>query len=269
MAYKALGGRRRRMFMALTTACSVIIALALVERGRLDPVPQRFPEASDAFLYSMGIGGVLTALLAVISIALGFHVRAIWRRKMAAKRGRGSDPHRDRLRANLSFASGIALSAVALPLLWCDAESYSALTDEGFVGRSYLRGTISHEPWTSLHHVEFECSGAVRLKRSRNVVPALSLRFVGGESVRDVLSMIPYGTAKADAVAHFEQARAANHVPLIWKDGAQEAKFHDRNAEIAECVDNLLQLFPAEQREPIMAMLTGRARLRVENIPPD
>ena len=218
----------------------------------------------------------MTGLLAAVSIGLGFHVRAIWQRREAKAQNPGAakntlktDLHDSRwnmLRANLSFGAGIALTLVAVPLIWRDAQSYVALTETGYVGRSYLSGTIAREPWSSLHHVEFECARSSRLRRSPDVLPRLSLRFVGGRSVDDVLSMRPYGNAKTEAVAQLEALRAENHVPLIWRSSQQEAKFADHDPAIAECVDNLLSQFPAEKRDTLMAMLTGRARLRVETI---
>jgi hypothetical protein len=276
MTESALSGRNHRLLVALTGLSGAGIAVALFERSRLSPVPQRFPEAANAFLYSIGFLGVLTGVLAAVSIGLGFHVRAIWRRReaKALKKGHADTPLRpdledsrwDMLRANFSFAAGIALTLVAVPLIWRDAESYVALTEAGYVGRSYLSGAITSVPWSSLHHVEFECARSSRLRRSRDVLPRLSFRFVGGRSVGDVLSMRPYGSPKMDAVAHLEALRAENHVPLIWKSSRQEEKFYDHDAEIGECVDNLLSQFPAEKREALMAMLTGRARLRVETI---
>src|SRR6185503_21099024 len=147
-----------------------------------------------------------------VAIGFGFHVRAMWRTKRAIARrkaahasGQGrTGTEWDKFRANLSFVAGIVLTAISLPLLWRDAESYVALTESGYVGRSYLSGTVTREPWSSLHHVEFECRGMGRLRRSRDVLPTLSLRFVGGRVVGDVLSMTPYGTAKTDAVARVE-----------------------------------------------------------------
>jgi hypothetical protein len=200
----------------------------------------------------------------------------IWRRREAkalktraaknASKTELEDSRWDVLRTHLSFGAGIALVLVAIPLIWRDAQSYAALTEMGYVGRSYLSGTITHEPWSALHHVEFECARSSRLRRSPDVLPRLSLRFVGGRSVDDVLSMRPDGNAKTEAVAQLEALRAENHVPLIWRSSQQEAKFADHDPAIAECVDNLLSQFPAEKRDTLMAMLTGRARLRVETI---
>src|SRR5262245_4254153 len=126
------------------------------------PVPERFPEASAAFLYweawyAQVFAGVAIVLLVVA--ALGRKARAV---------AGGKESVRETRLGRISFylgavygrkvgamlGLGLFFALLAVAELW--RSSYTALTDTGFIAAD-ASGVTEHDEWSSLHHLELEC----------------------------------------------------------------------------------------------------------------
>jgi len=248
-------------FRNLRTTCTVVAAAicvslirAIVWLGTLPPVPERFAEASTAFLYATKAFGRVTAGFAAASIVAG--TCAWWRIGQGAR----TPTLWQKAKVGTLLGLGALLAVAAVPLLWKDTFAYTALTDSGLIDRAYWSGEVIEEAWPALHHVEFECEGMRRGDRLPR--PALALYSVRGRTSIDPLAMSPFGMSKVQGLQRFDEFRTKAKAPIVWGPAHQQKQFQDGNPTIAMCAEMFLDRFPAENRAALSSSLAESPAVR-------
>jgi hypothetical protein len=249
-----IGKRLVAWFLALY----IVVGLSYLHD--MAPAPERFSEASSAFLYSSFVGSKGAILFAILGLCLGMPLRALlrWRKRRDAEAKEGdSGPVMGtrRFEGTVYFflAMGWLGALAAVPLIPLETRSYRALTDAGVVSRDYWGAIESHQ-WSSFQRVELRCSTPRRKRRHSS--PSLRLRFEEGEPIL-ILGMTPYRMTEREALGHFEDLRLRERVPLIWSTTYQREGFQSRDERMVECIDGLLKLFPPEKHDRMLAELTS------------
>jgi hypothetical protein len=234
------------------------LAVTVTTTIETTPIPLRFQEAANAFLYGTSIAGGLVAIIAVVSLVTG-----IWSWFITFKLYQNESPKVTRWTRPgvlLQVGLGVILALFAIPLLWRDSVTYKAFTENGFIGRNYWTGSIETETWSSLHHVELGCNGMRRFWPEP--APVAFLHFPGGRSVGSVLTMTPFRISREQALVRLEELRGQNQAPIIWRSSFQQERFRNGDEEIIECADRFLSHFPADKRSAMIAMLRSDAEFR-------
>ncbi len=235
----------RDNWLSVASVPLLSLIAALLEENLLASAPERFPEAANAFLYTIPFSAGLSAICAVAASVIG-----LWQLFKIRKQ---KEPEKNRA-VLLPLAASMLLAIVTVPLLWFDSRSYDALTDNGLVGRNYWNGAIETELWSSLRGVELDC----RLNRppyGAYISPSLFIRFADGRSLETPINMRAFGTTKAAALTHLVELGAKNQAPLSWRRQSQHEQFRGGAGDLAICVDSFLGHFPAERRSALLGML--------------
>jgi hypothetical protein len=232
------------------------IALGVLIQRALPPAPERFPEASSAFLYATFSASEIAIACAVLG-TLGGMFLWLLHRGLAKVSQRGGG-RRLKGTSTLFFVVAWIGALAAVPLIPLETASYQALSDAGPIGRNYW-GEIERDQWASLHHVELSC-GSATVRGRRDVRPILSLHFDGRQTIGRVLTMKPVGMTQRDALGRLEDIRAREQAALIWSRSAQGNAFQRHEEDVVECVDSFVGQFPAEKRERMRAELLNATR---------
>jgi hypothetical protein len=236
----------RKQLLACFLAICFIAALLY---GRsLDPIPVRFPDTADAFLYDQFSLSTVATVLAVFGALSAWPMRVLARR--AAKFPEDERGGADRAKGLAVLFGFMAwMGAFVTPLLVVyESHTYVALTSEGMISRDYW-GSVERRPWSTLQHMELYCSD------NRN--PILRLHFEGGRSSKTVLDMQPYRATKEEALDRLERLRLGSGAPLIWREAEQQAAFRNRDDAITRCADTLLRQFPFQTRLELFRQLAS------------
>lgn len=166
----SLSERLRAARVWLARFLAAYIALGVLIQRALPPAPERFAEASGAFLYSTFSASEIAIACAVLGTAGGMFLWLLHRGlAKISQRGGG---RRLKGTATLFFVVAWIGALAAVPLIPLDTVSYQALTDAGPVSRDYW-GETKRDQWSSLHHIELSC-GSTTVRGSRDIRPTLS-----------------------------------------------------------------------------------------------
>ena len=225
---------------------AVFLIWKIIERQMWPPVPERFPEAADAFFYFVPSFNLLWPLGAIRLIIYGEACRLylLWWRN-ASKR-----TSIERKAAICPWAA-IILTGVAAWTLPLDSAAYDALTDSGYVGRNHRTGAVERAPWSALKSVEFYCWWT----RGGRGDPNLNFRFDGIAFAPDVHSMTPYHMRRPFAFVRVQEHLSKTHAPVVWTKSGQRTGFDSGESHIVHCVDELVGHFPPENRNAFYAWL--------------
>jgi hypothetical protein len=283
----------RAIRIAVRTVVSIFAVLLLFGlSGSGTPLAQQFPEAADAFLVWLSLtrlallfvallagAASLSSLICLIS-GIGWRKAAgdlnvfaervgeLWLGKplviyswrmpqtvimmlLLRTVPRELSPIRflTRLTVSRLFFWSIVTATLTAMTLNQISQPFQVLNTRGHFERDGT-GAEHRDSWSELLRVEVGCSG--RNERA----PNLQLHFSSGRAV-NLVRMSARRMSNSAAFARIDDIRRAQGVPIAWKNPAQRERFRDNSAPLVRCVDEMLNAFPQERRNALLALLRG------------
>ena len=281
-------GRATRI--TIRTVLSIFAVFVLFELGgSRTRLAQHFPEVADAFLVWLDIGDLLLMFVTLLAgaacltnlvcliIGIGWrkaagdlnifaeHVGELWLGRpffvywwrlpltlimMLLLRTVPRDVPPVRFLNRLTIGRLLFWGTVTAMLLVnlnprAEDHGFQVLNTSGYFGRNDI-GVEQRDSWSELLRLEMACIGDG---------PRLELHFASGRSVNLNRMSAPSRMSYAAALAHVDDIRRSQAVPITWKDPSQQQLFRDSSAPLVRCVEDILRDFPVERRSAVLEEL--------------